>query len=201
MAKRHASRKSKKSMRRSRKAARRSRRRQQRKRGGMAPTNYSLAGSWPSRMSLGQGGDYAQYHAAQHGGSAPLSSIGTPLISQDMEGAAMMTGINKALADVAGLKDQGPSGMAAEVRHVGAGRRRRSQKKGRKGRKGSKKSMRRKSHSRRRRGGGMPALGFDSVSAPGMLLGSKAQYDAAGLNPDYRGAAVEYKMAEIRDRA
>ena len=47
-----------------------------RRRGGSAPVQYSLAGSWPSEMSRGQGADYFNYHRGQHGGVAPLSSIG-----------------------------------------------------------------------------------------------------------------------------
>ena len=40
------------------------RRRTHRRRGGAegAPVNYHLSGSWPSRMSLGQGADYFKYH-------------------------------------------------------------------------------------------------------------------------------------------
>ena len=199
MAKRYASRKSKRSHRRhSRKAHRRThRQRQQRKQGGMAPVTYSLAGSWPSRMSLGQGGDYEDYHKGQHGGSAPYPAAvsGSPLITDAMVGPSMTGGIDKAIADVRPLKDEGPP-----VVQSGAGRRRRGRKT-RSKRKGSRRQCKGSRRQQRRRGGGgMPALGFMGVNAPSMLLSSKSQYDAAGLNPDYRGAAIEYKVAEARDK-
>jgi hypothetical protein len=197
MAKRYASRKSKRSHRsHSRKAHRRTRRqRQQRKQGGMAPITYSLSGSWPSRMSLGQGGDYSQYHAGQHGGSAPypVAVSGSPLITDAMVGPSMTGGIDKAIADVRSLRDEGPP-----VVQSGAGHRRRTHSRRARKTKGKRKSSRRQQ--RKRGGGGMPSLGFMGINGPSMLLSSKSQYDSAGLNPDYRGAAIEYKVAEARDK-
>lgn len=175
------SRKHRKSVRKSHK-----RRHTRRRHGGVAPLNYSLAGDWSSRMSLGQGGDFLKYHEGQHGGSAPYpASVSGSILPDAMRAPAMVAGTMKAYADVAGLRDEMP-GQAG-------GRRR----KGGKSRKGGKKSHRkhRKSHRRtrhKRRGGMAP------VNAPGMLL-NRAGYEQAGLNPEMRGAAVEFDMAKARD--
>ena len=170
-----------------------SRRRTYRKRGGEyairgAPTSYSLAGNWSSRMSLGQGDDFFKYHQGQHGGEAPVSSIGT-VLPQELRGPAHLGGIDKALQDIAGLKDQ-----------TGGKRRkyRKSTKKTKKSRKTTKKSKKskksRKTRHRRRRGG---ALGFAPVSAPGMLLSASA-YNQAGLNPAWK-SDIAFTDAKIRD--
>lgn len=156
--------------------------------GGQAPLTYSLAGDWASKMSMAQGGDFFKYHAGQHGGAAPVSSIGAPVLSAGMAGPAMMTGLDRAIADTAGMRDPPFDGsMVTPMAPQKVGGKR-------KGRKASRKANRK---SNKRRGG---ALGFAPVSAPGMLL-SNAAYSQAGLNPDYRGAATEYAMASVRDRA
>lgn len=201
MAKRRtASRKMKRRTHRRRSHHKRALRRTHRKlRGGVAPVSYSLSGSWPSRMSLGQGEDYERLHEGQHGGSAPYPAAisGNALITSEMEGPAMTASTLRALADVRGLRDPPFDSMAvqsAAAQKVTGGRRRRH-------RRGSKRHSKRR-HSRRKtrrmRGGNI--LGFASVNSPGMLLQTQRQYDQAGLNPDYRGAAVEYKLAEARDR-
>ena len=131
----------------------------------MAPVNYSLAGSWPSKMSLGQGDDFAKYHAAQHGGAAPypVAVSGAPMLSGAMEGPAMMHGLNKAMADIAGLSDMpGPAPVVAMQK--GAGRRkhrRHTKSKSKKhSRKHTRKHTRRQRRQRRQQGG---ALGFAPV--------------------------------------
>lgn len=154
-----------------------------------APTDYSLAGDWSSQMSLGQGGDYFKYHEGQHGGSAPypVALSGTPLVSTDMNGAAMTSGTYKALEDVAGLSDL-PNPTQTVATSTG-------------GRRRGKRTLRRKgkrSLKRRHRGGS--ALGYAPVGAPGMLLASQQAYGQAGLNPEYRGSAVEYDVAKARDQ-
>lgn len=149
-------------------------RRRTHKRGGSAPTNYSLAGNWSSRMSLGQGNDFFKYHEGQHGGEAPLSAIGSTLPAP-MRGPAHVDGTFAAYADVAGLKDQ------TGGRH-------------RKGHRKTKRYSRKHSRKHRRRGG---ALGFAPVSAPGMLL-SGPQYAQAGLNPGWK-YDVAFTDAKIRD--
>lgn len=89
---------------------RRTHRRQSRRRGGMAPVNYHLSGSWPSRMSLGQGADYFKYHEGQHGGAAlgmgPFpAAVLDPGLPAALRGPAHIGGIDKAIADVRGLCD------------------------------------------------------------------------------------------------
>lgn len=194
MAKRRASRKmSRKSARMSRRQARKShRRRTMRKRGGQhlsgAPVQYSLAGNWSSRMSLGQGDDYFKYHEGQHGGElgAYPAAVMSPGLPADLRGPAMIAGIDKAVADVAPLRDDAnPNAVAAPVAKGGARRRRN-------GGKRTRKALRKK------RGG---ALGFAPANAPGMLLPNSAAYTQAGLNPEYRGTAVEYDVARVRDAA
>lgn len=198
---RRASRKSqKRSMRRHKKSSKRSQR-SRRFRGGEAPIAYSLAGSWPSKMSMGQGTDYESYHVGQHGGSAPFPAAvsGSPLIPANMDGSAMVSGTLKAYADVAGLRDP-PFDSMPVATQKGAGRRRKSTKASRKARKGSKKARkgvsRRQRRQRRMRGGA--ELGFASVNTPGMLLASQSAYNQAGLNPGYITGDLEAQMAAQR---
>ena len=195
MAHKMKSRKSKRSS--SKRSHRHSRRhratRRRRMNGGEAPLSYSLAGDWASKMSQAQGGDFFKYHAGQHGGAAPVSSIGVPVLAAGMAGPAMMTGLDRAIADTAGMRDPPYDAMPALPAQKVGGKR-----KGRKAsRKASRKANRKSLRKSKRRGG---ALGSAPVSAPGMLL-SNAAYSQAGLNPDYRGAATEYAMASVRDRA
>ena len=183
----------------SRKASRRvSRRRMTRRRmnGGVAPLTYSLSGDWASKMSMAQGGDFFKYHAGQHGGAAPVSNIGMSMLASGMEGPAMMSGLNRALAETAGMSDLPNQGGAPMAPQKVGGRRRKgkSSRRGKASRKANRKTNRRNN---KRRGG---ALGFAPISAPGMLL-SAGEYSQAGLNPGYRGAAVEYAVADARDKA
>jgi hypothetical protein len=176
-------------------------RRTHRRRGGAegAPVNYHLSGSWPSRMSLGQGADYFKYHEGQHGGAALgmgrfPEAVLSPGLPQELRGPAHIGGIDKAIADVAGLKDQ-----------AGGKRRRHRKTKSKKhSRKHSKKHSRKHSrkHSkkhrktiRRRRGG---SLGYAPFPSAGMLLSSPKAYAQAGLNPEWK-TAVEFTDAKIRD--
>ena len=192
----HRSRRHSKAKRHSRR--RHSRRQQRRQQGGVAPTNYSLAGGWSSKMSLGQGDDFAKYHAAQHGGAAPypVAVSGAPMLSGAMEGPAMMHGLNKAMSDIAGLSDM-PGPMPVVAMQKGAGRRKHRRHTKSKSKKHSRKHTRRQRRQRRQQGGG--ALGFAPVGANPMLL-SQAGYTQAGLNPGYISGDVEGKMAALRDR-
>lgn len=84
--------------------------RRSRRSGGAAPVNYHLSGSWPSRMSLGQGADYFKYHEGQHGGAslgmgAYPSAVLSPGLPDALRGPAHIGGIDKAIADVRGLCD------------------------------------------------------------------------------------------------
>ncbi len=177
-------------MKHSRKSRRHSRRRSTRRRGGMAPVNYHLSGSWPSRMSLGQGADYFQYHKGQHGGAAPFPGSIGQMLPPELRPAAHIGGIDKAIADVRGLKDQA------------GGKRKRHNKKSHK-RRGSKRHSKRHSRKHRsthrrhkRRNGG--ALGYAPFPSSGMLLSSPNDYAKAGLNPEWK-TAVEFTDAKIRD--
>lgn len=176
-----------------------------------SPINESLADSWPSTASLRQGADYFKYHTAQHGGSgyqvnvggAPLAQITGSVLPSDMAGAAHTQGLNKAYADIIGLKDGGDtplivqpvgqSGPSAPPSGTTGGRRRRGR--GRTGK--SKRRDRRRRTVRRRRGG---ALGYASVSAPTMLLDAHG-YNEAGLNPQYKDmtGSAEWLSAKARD--
>jgi hypothetical protein len=145
-----------------------------------APVNYALAGDWSSRMSLGQGTDFGNYHKGQHGGEAPVGSIGKLLIDPSMQGPAMTAGTFKAYADIANLKDQ--AGGKRRRHRKGKSSKKSKSKKSRRG--GSKKHRSsRKTRHRRRRGG---ALGYSPVSASSMLLSGPGDYQKAGLNPGWK---------------
>jgi hypothetical protein len=159
------------------------RRRTHRKRGGEAPVNYSLAGNWSSRMSLGQGEDFFKYHEGQHGGEAPVSSIGN-MLPAELRGPAHISGIDKAIMDVRGLSDQ-----------AGGKRRRHRKTKSKSKSKKSHKKTHRRRRTQRKRGG---ALGYAPVSAPGMLLSGPGAYAQAGLNPEWK-SDVAYDMAKVRN--
>lgn len=185
-----------------RKTKRTMRRRTHRKRGGSdlplrgAPTNYSLAGNWSSKMSLGQGEDFFKYHEGQHGGEAPFpGAVTDSMLPAALRGPAHIAGIDKAIADVRPLRDDNQTGgrrrRHSKRRHS---TKRKSHKKHKGGKRTGKKSHR-KSHRRHRRRGG--ALGYAPVSAPGMLLSGPRAYAEAGLNPEWK-TAVEFTDAKIR---
>jgi len=199
--------KSKSSRRASSRNKRANRRRTHRRRGGAdalegAPVKYSLAGSWPSRMSLGQGQDYFKYHVGQHGGSgysynhggAPLDAIGDSRLSDGLRSHAMLDGLDGAFKDISGLKDQS-----------GGRRRRRTRRKGKKhgkkrgGKRGKSHHKKHgKSHRSRRtrkRGGD---LGYSPFPGKGMLLDSSTAYAQAGLNPQWK-TDVAFDLAKVRD--
>ncbi len=173
---------SSRNMKHSRNSRRHSRRRSTRRRGGMAPVSYHLSGSWPSRMSLGQGADYFQYHKGQHGGAAPFPGSIGQMLPDALRPAAHIGGIDKAIADVRGLKDQA------------GGKRKKSHKKSH-SKKHSKRHSRKHRRTHRRRRGG--ALGYAPFPSAGMLLSSPKAYAEAGLNPEWK-TAVEFTDADIR---
>lgn len=152
-----------------------------------APLSYQLSNEWPSKMSMGQGGDYLKYHVGQHGGvlaGTPLQAVSEPLIPLSARGAAHLGGIDKALSDVSGLRDQA------------GGRRRRAHskksKKSKKSHRASKKSKKSNRRSRRRRGG---AHEYAPYPSHGMLLSSPSDYAKAGLS---RWEGVETDAARAR---
>jgi hypothetical protein len=178
-------------------------RKNKRTRGGVAPVNYHLSGSWPSRMSLGQGADYFKYHEGQHGGAA-LSYGAFPGAVLDhglpdaLRGPAHIGGIDKAIADVRGLCDPPNCPVAVDAPKVGGKRKaRKGHKKSRKGHKKSRKGRKtRKSLRNKKRKGG--SLGFAPFPSSGMLLDSQKAYAQAGLNPEWK-TDVAFTAAKIRD--
>ena len=169
---------------------------------------------------MAQGLNYLNYHRAQHGGMAPYpSSVDAQILGEGLRGPALLNSLDKEFADIAGLKDASPPQIHSladgRVNVNGAiplvglsnqtgGRKRRGQKKSqKKGKKSQRKSQRR----RRQQGGEMPALGYQTVGAPGLLLETSKQYSNAGLNPDYTGGistnyvSTEQMDANARDRA
>ena len=73
-------------------------------RGGQAPVNDSSMLS-PSSSSLAQGIDYKQIHMGQHGGAAPVESLGATL-PQELQGPAAVTSTMNAFRDIQGMSDQ-----------------------------------------------------------------------------------------------
>jgi hypothetical protein len=128
--------------------------------------------------------------------------------------------LDKAYADIAGLKDPQPTPipsladgrvavdgaiplMGVSKQTGGKKRKGKKSKKSQKSQRRSQKSQRRSQKSQRRRrqqGGEMPALGYQLVGAPGLLLDSAKQYSNAGLNPDYTGGiSTNYLSTEQMD--
>jgi hypothetical protein len=173
-----------------------------------AAVSYSLAEDWPSKASLRQGADYFKYHTAQHGGAgyqvnstgAPVNQITNSVLDSRLAPAAHTQGLNRAYAEIAGLKDGGdtplivrPIGQATASGATG-GRRRKTR--GRRDRR-NRRDRRRTLRNRRRNGGGH---GYASVNAPAMLLDARG-YQMAGLNPEYvkMPSSAEGIAARARD--
>jgi len=175
-------------------------------------------------MSLGQGKDFFKYHADQHGGSAPYpAAVMGDALPSSMVGPSMSNGYYRAFSDVAGLKDPQPTPnfplagvSAAPSTAQGGGKYRRSQKrKGRKGQKKSQKKTQKKSQKKsqkqqqkqqqkqkqQKQQKGGAALGYQSATAPGLLLPTQSMYNQAGLNPQYYlGTSTEQADAIARDQ-
>lgn len=191
---RSVSRKMKRTMKRKNRDRRTRRNRRNRTYGGEAPVNYHLSGSWPSRMSLGQGADYFKYHEGQHGGALSMSPFPGAVVSsglpQDLRGPAHIGGIDKAIADVRGLCDP-PNCPTTTV----GGKRRRHKSKSRRHKKNKTRKNKRTRRYRKKRGG---SLGFAPFPSEGMLLDSSKAYAQAGLNPEWK-TDVAFTDAKIRD--
>jgi hypothetical protein len=178
------------------------RRRTHRRRGGAdalegAPVSYHLSGSWPSRMSLGQGADYFKYHVGQHGGAAlgmgPYpGAVMDPGLPGPLRAAAHIGGIDKAIMDVRGLRDPPYDNMMPKA--TTGGRRRKHKKTHSK--KSSRKHSRKHRRTHRRRRGG--ALGYAPFPSSGMLLSSPKAYAQAGLNPEWK-TDVAFDLAKVRE--
>lgn len=166
------------------------------------------------KQSMAQGLNYLNYHRAQHGGMAPFpQSVEGQVLGDGLRGSALLNPLDKAFADIAGLKDPQPTPIPSladgRVMVDGAiplmgvskqtgGKKRRGQKKGKKSQRRSQKKGRRSQRRRRQQGGS--ALGYQLVGAPGLLLDSAKQYSNAGLNPDYTGGiSTNYLSTEQMD--
>jgi hypothetical protein len=199
MAKKHSRRMSRKH--------RATRRRHHRMRGGDS-TPASTGGDPMKGMmaqSLAQGQQYANMHAAQHGGG-PLDAGPFPgavteqsLLPANLATAARVAPLNAALNAIANMKDPGQAGGARRGRK-GRKASRKGRKASRKGRKASRKgrkatrkgrkASRKNRKTRRMRGGAAYMSNPASVTAPGMLLeGSQLKAALSGMN-------AEWKIAE-----
>ena len=122
----------------------------------------------PTKMSIAQGMDYFGYHAKQHGGAAPVGTTG--VLEDGLRGYAHLAPLDKAYADIAGLRDQ-------------TGGRRRKQRKGRK----ASRKQRKGRKGTRKMSGGMRELGSMPVDAPGMLLPpSLARAALSNMNQEWK---------------
>ena len=181
-------------------------RRRQRRQGGAAsgaavgaPLSYQLRD-----QALAQGADFLSYHKGQHGGAnplalTPLGAIDGSALAGQLRGPAMLGGIDRAFADIAGLRDQqGGKRSKRSKRSKKGGKRSKRSKRSKKGGKRSKRSKkhgktRRSRRYRRSRGG---SLGFAPFPSQGMLL-SPGQSARAGLSEGWADA-VEFDAAQMR---
>ena len=174
--------------------------RRQRRHGGAAafvgaPLSYQL-----QDQALAQGADFLSYHKGQHGGATPLAltsldAIDNSALAGQLRGPAMLGGIDKAFADIAGFKDQ----QGGKRRRRRSTRSKRSKKGGKRSKRSSKKGGKRSKRSKkcrrtRRSHGG--AMGFATFPSQGMLL-SPAQTARAGLSQGWVDA-VEFDAAKMR---
>ena len=150
-----------------------------RRRGGShalhgSPVGYSLAGDWSSQRSMGQGADYMNRHAGQHGGAllhgAPVSMIAGSVLPAHLQGSAHVAGSFAALQEVAHLRDQAGGKRSKRSKRSRGGKR-----------------------SKRSRGG---ALMGAPLNADSMLL-KGGELAAAGLSPEWRHS-VEASAASAR---
>lgn len=186
--------------RRSRKAQKRHYRRTRRHGGSDAlhgaPLNYSLADSWSSRMSQGQGKDFFDYHKRQHGGAeliqpAPLSAIENSMLPQNLRASAHINGLDAAIKYSSQFKDQAGGRRTRKRIHRGSRRHRHSR---RCHHGGKRKSQRKQRKQRRSRGG---ALEYAPFPSNGMLL-NRQMYAQAGLSPSWK-CDPAFIDAKIRD--
>jgi hypothetical protein len=164
--------------------------------GGVASVNYHLSGSWPSRMSLGQGADYFKYHEGQHGGALAMgpypAAVLSPGLPADLRGPAHIGGIDKAIADVRPLKDSNQAGGKRKKNKT----KRNKKNKTKRTKKDKRRTKKDKRNKRGKRKGG--SLGYAPFPSSGMLLDSQKAYAQAGLNPEWK-TDVAFTDAKIRD--
>ena len=117
----------------------------------------------PQKLSIAQGGQFAELTRNMHGGMGPFPGAVTDnVLPQNLQASARLVGLNNS--------------FDRRRRSV-----RRTRRKGRKNRRSSRKN-RRSSRRSARRGG---ALGYAPSDAPGMLLDAAATA-RAGLNPEWQ---------------
>jgi hypothetical protein len=165
-----------------------------------SPLGASLSGSSPSSANLAQGGQYASFHANQHGGMAPYpGGVTDTVLPQDLQASARVLPLGGYLADVQHVRDPGQAAQAGGRRRRTRNSRgrftakRRGSKRSRKTR-GSKRSRktRAKRNSRGRflkmRGGAAVSLtNASDYGSPSMLLPSGAETKAvSGMNPEWK---------------
>ena len=192
---------------RKRSGSKRSGSRRQRRHGGAAAFVGADLSYQLQDQALAQGADFLSYHKGQHGGATPLAltpldAIDNSALAGQLRGPAMLGGIDKAFADIAGFKDQqgGKRRRRRSKRSKKGGKRsKRSKKGGKRSKKGGKRSKRSKRsgkkcrRTRRSHGG---ALNFSPFPSQGMLL-SPAQTARAGLSEGWADA-VEFDAAKMR---
>lgn len=133
-----------------------------------------------SRLSLGQGGDYARLHAGQHGGFiAPVGTTG--MLDDSLRAVARIGPLDQSIAAASGMQD-------------GGARRRKGTKRGKKSKKGMSRNHRAlfAMLKKLKQRGGMPyqLTQAQDYSTPGMLLSPSAERAALGsMNPEWRLAA------------
>jgi hypothetical protein len=142
-----------------------------------------------TRMSMAQGGDYADIHRAQHGGMAPVGYTG--VLDESLRGAARVLPLDASAREIQGLSDQtgGRRKKARKARKAAKKSRkgRKGSRKTRKGSKGSRKSRQNEGTRRRRQTGGMRELGYMETDAPGMLLPpSLAAKALSTMSPEWK---------------
>ena len=178
--------------------------RRTRKRGGSgysyipAPVGYFDKG--PAELNLGQGRQFAEMHAGQHGGglglvSGPYPSALGETLPQELAGPARLLPLQAAFDQIKGMQDGGRRRRNSRKNRKS----RKGRKVNRKSRKGCRKNRKSRKGGRRSRKGGGP-LGYQDVGAPGMLL-TNAEYTKAGLNPEWELAKDPNAFAPIASRS
>ena len=164
-----------------------------------APVDYALAGSWPSKMSLGQGTDFFQYHKGQHGGDqliqpAPISAIENCMLPQNLRASAHVGGLDAAIKYASQFKDQA-GGRRTRRKHRGKHRHSRRCHHGGKRQRKSQRQQRKQRKQRKSRGGA--ELEYSPFPSRGMLLNDQ-MYAQAGLSPSWKND-IAFVDSKIRD--
>lgn len=160
-------------------------------RGGFEPAPVTWKTEVPSTLNLAQGQQFQELNKMYHGGATFYGgpypgSVTDSGLPADLAASAHLNPLNKAFADVAGLKDQvgGKRRRSSKRKSRRSAKRKSSSRKSR--RSASRKSRRstRRSAHRKTRGGGalnpMPMSDFNKMLLPAGLEGR------AGLNPEWK---------------